>query len=233
MARSDHHPPSSVHGLAPELRRLRRRGGTRAPPPAPVGGAGGVLPRGRGGRPRTRRAQRSPAADPALGSGSRSCWPCSAWRVRSGSGSRGCSWSRSPWRPLWSRAPSSSSPTTWSCSADASTATSGSRPPGDRLPALTSYWANALAIRLGGRGGLGRRGRPSGASGSASLSAGSRPRSASFVAGRSRSAACNCSADGSTRKLTPARIAAPLDAALRAISASLVLLAVALVVVRV
>ena len=40
-------------------------------------------------------------------------------------------------------------------------------------------------------------------------------------------------ADGTTRKLTSARIAAPLDAALKAISASLVLLAVALVTVRI
>jgi hypothetical protein len=39
--------------------------------------------------------------------------------------------------------------------------------------------------------------------------------------------------DGTTQKLTPAQIAAPLDAALKAIAASLVLLSVALVAVRV
>jgi hypothetical protein len=38
--------------------------------------------------------------------------------------------------------------------------------------------------------------------------------------------------DGTTRELTPARIAAPLDAALKAISLGLVLLAVSLVAIR-
>jgi hypothetical protein len=38
--------------------------------------------------------------------------------------------------------------------------------------------------------------------------------------------------DGTTQKLTPARIAAPLDAALKAISFSLALLAVAMVAIR-
>ena len=70
------------------------------------------------------------------------------------------------------------------------------------------------------------------ASASASPSAGSRPRRASCAAGRSRSRGEQRLADGTTRELTAASLAAPLDGSLAALSAALVLLAAALVAIR-
>ncbi len=100
------------------------------------------------------------------------------------------------------------------------------------LPALTSYWANALAIRSAGEA-------VSAAAvtlGCFGLSVAQHRLSTPVRELRRRTVSVSgvqLLSDGSTRKLTPARIAAPLDAALTAISASLVLLAVALVAVRV
>ena len=100
------------------------------------------------------------------------------------------------------------------------------------FPALTGFWANALGIHSLGEAVAGVARDRSPASGSASRSAASRPRCASFAAGPSRSSGEQRLADGTTRELTAARLAAPLDGALTALSASLVLLAVALVAIR-
>jgi len=99
------------------------------------------------------------------------------------------------------------------------------------FPALTSFWANALAIHSAGA-----------AVACVAVTLGcfwlsvaqrrlSTPvrelrRSTVSVSGRQRLD------DGTTRELTAARIAAPLEAALRAISVGLVLLAAALVAIR-
>ena len=62
-------PAPAIHGLAPELRRARRRRRARGPLDRAGRGARRVLPRGRRRRPRARRAPRPPARHPALGSG--------------------------------------------------------------------------------------------------------------------------------------------------------------------
>jgi len=99
------------------------------------------------------------------------------------------------------------------------------------FPALTSFWANALAIHSAGAAVAG----VAVTLGCFWLSVAQRRlstpvrelrRSTVSVSGRQRLD------DGTTRELTAARIAAPLDAALRAISVGLVLLAAALVAIR-
>jgi hypothetical protein len=100
------------------------------------------------------------------------------------------------------------------------------------LPALTSYWANALAIDSAGEAAA----AAAVTLGCFGLSVAQRRLSTPVRDLRRRTVSVSgvqLLADGTTRKLTSARIAAPLDAALKAISASLVLLAVALVTVRV
>jgi hypothetical protein len=99
------------------------------------------------------------------------------------------------------------------------------------FPALTGFWANALGIHSLGQAAAGisvtlacfglsvaqRR---------LSTPARELRRRTVAVAGEQRLA------DGTTRELTAARLAAPLDGALQALSAGLVLLAVALVAIR-
>jgi hypothetical protein len=99
------------------------------------------------------------------------------------------------------------------------------------FPALTSYWANALAIDS-----------PAEALAAAAVTLGCfglsvAQRRLSTPVRELRRDTVSVSgvqelADGTTRQLSSARIASPLDAALKAISASLVLLAVALVAIR-
>ena len=99
------------------------------------------------------------------------------------------------------------------------------------FPALTSFWANALSI-----GSLGAAVAGAGVTLACfALSVAQRRLSTPVRELRRRTASLSGEqrlADGTTRELTPAAIAAPLDAALKAISASLVLLAVALVAIR-
>jgi hypothetical protein len=100
------------------------------------------------------------------------------------------------------------------------------------FPALTSYWANALAIDSPARA-VAAAGVTLACFG---LSIAQRRLSTPARELRRRTVSLSgvqSLADGTTRELTPARIAAPLDAALKALSASLVLLAVALVAVRI
>jgi hypothetical protein len=100
------------------------------------------------------------------------------------------------------------------------------------LPALTGYWMNALSIDSA-REAVTAAGVTLACFG---LSVAQRRLSTPVRELRRRTVSISgvqLLADGTTRKLTPARVAAPLDAALRAIAASLVLLAVALVAVRV
>jgi hypothetical protein len=100
------------------------------------------------------------------------------------------------------------------------------------FPALTSYWANALAIDSAAEAlaavavTLGCFGL-SVAQRRLSTPARELRRDTVSVSGLQELA------DGTTRRLSPARIAAPLDAALKAISASLVLLATAMVAIRI
>jgi hypothetical protein len=99
------------------------------------------------------------------------------------------------------------------------------------FPALTSFWANALGIHSLGEA----------AAGAAvtlacfGLSVAQRRLSTPARELRRRTVAVSGTqrlADGSSRELTAAGIAAPLDGALRALSASLVLLAAAAVAIR-
>jgi hypothetical protein len=99
------------------------------------------------------------------------------------------------------------------------------------FPALTSFWANALGIGSA-------REAVAGAGVTLAcfaLSVAQRRLSTPVRELRRRTASLSGEqrlSDGTTRELSAARIAAPLDAALRAISASLVLLAIALVAIR-
>jgi hypothetical protein len=99
------------------------------------------------------------------------------------------------------------------------------------FPALTSFWANALSI-----GSVGEAVAGAGVTlACLALSIAQRRLSTPVRELRRRTASLSGEqrlADGTTRELTPAGIAAPLDAALKAISAALVLLAVALVAIR-
>ncbi|MGH2925596.1 MAG: hypothetical protein ACRDK1_06440 [Solirubrobacterales bacterium] len=99
------------------------------------------------------------------------------------------------------------------------------------FPALTSFWANALSI-----GSVTETVAGVGVTlACLALSVAQRRLSTPVRELRRRTASLSGEqrlADGTTRELTPAGIAAPLDAALKAISASLVLLAVALVAIR-
>jgi hypothetical protein len=100
------------------------------------------------------------------------------------------------------------------------------------LPALTSYWANALEIGSAGEA-VAAAAVTLGCFG---LSVAQRRLSTPVRELRRRTVSVSgvqLFGDGTTQKLTPARIAAPLDASLKAISFSLVLLAVALVAVRI
>jgi hypothetical protein len=99
------------------------------------------------------------------------------------------------------------------------------------FPALTSFWANALGIHSPGEavaGGLVTVACFGLSVAQRRLSTPVRElrRSTVAVAGEQRLA------DGSARELTATRLAAPLDASLRALSASLVVLAAGLVAVR-
>ena len=99
------------------------------------------------------------------------------------------------------------------------------------FPALTSWWANALGIHSFGEA-------VAGVAVSAAcfgLSVAQRRLSTPARELRRRTTALigeQRLADGSTRELTAARLAAPLDGALRALSAAVVLLAVAAVAIR-
>ncbi len=100
------------------------------------------------------------------------------------------------------------------------------------FPALTSYWANALAVDSV-RQAVAAAGVTLACFG---LSIAQRRLSTPVRELRRRTVSVSgvlSLADGTARELTPARIAAPLDAALGALSASLVLLAVALVAIRI
>ena len=99
------------------------------------------------------------------------------------------------------------------------------------FPALTSFWANALGIHSLGEAlaGAGVTGACFGLSlAQRRLSTPSRElrRKTASVSGEQRLT------DGTVRELTGAGLVAPLDGALKALSASLVLLAVALVAIR-
>src|SRR5262245_32879091 len=99
------------------------------------------------------------------------------------------------------------------------------------FPAVTSFWANALAIHSAGAAlaGVGVT------LGCFWLSMAQRRLSTPVRELRRRTVSVSGQQrldDGTTRELTSARIAAPLDAALKAISLGLVLLAVSLVAIR-
>jgi hypothetical protein len=99
------------------------------------------------------------------------------------------------------------------------------------FPALTSFWANALGIHslreaIAGAGITAACFGLSIAQRRLSTPARELRRRTVAVAGEQRLA------DGTVRELTAARLAAPLDGALKAMSAGLVLLAVALVAIR-
>jgi hypothetical protein len=99
------------------------------------------------------------------------------------------------------------------------------------FPALTSFWANALAIHSVGTAVAG----VAVTLGCFWLSVAQRRLSTPVRELRRRTASVSGRQvldDGTTRELTPAGIAAPLDAALKAISLGLVLLATALVAIR-
>jgi hypothetical protein len=99
------------------------------------------------------------------------------------------------------------------------------------FPAVTSFWANALAIHSAGVAIAG----VAVTLGCFWLSVAQRRLSTPVRELRRRTASVSGQQrldDGTTRELTSARIAAPLDAALKAISLGLVLLAVALVAIR-
>jgi hypothetical protein len=96
---------------------------------------------------------------------------------------------------------------------------------------VTSFWANALAIHSAGVAIAG----VAVTLGCFWLSVAQRRLSTPVRELRRRTASVSGQQrldDGTTRELTSARIAAPLDAALKAISLGLVLLAVALVAIR-
>jgi hypothetical protein len=99
------------------------------------------------------------------------------------------------------------------------------------FPALTSFWANALGIHSAGEAvaGIGITGACFG------LSVAQRRLSSPARELRRRTVSVEGSqrlADGTTRELTAEGIAAPLDGALKALSLSLVLLAIAAVAIR-
>ena len=100
------------------------------------------------------------------------------------------------------------------------------------FPALTGFWVNALGIHSFGDGGRRRLRDRSPASG---LSVAQRRLSTPVRELRRRTVAVSGEqrlADGTTRELTAASLAAPLDGALAALSAALVMLAAALVAIR-
>jgi hypothetical protein len=99
------------------------------------------------------------------------------------------------------------------------------------FPALTSFWANSLAIHSAGAAVAG----VAVTVGCFWLSVAQRRLSTPVRELRRRTASVSGRQrldDGTMRELTAARIAAPLDAALKAISLALVLLATALVAIR-
>jgi hypothetical protein len=99
------------------------------------------------------------------------------------------------------------------------------------FPAVTSFWANALAIHSAGVAIAG----VAVTLGCFWLSVAQRRLSTPVRELRRRTVSVSGQQrldDGTTRELTSARIAAPLDAALKAISLGLVLLAVSLVAIR-
>jgi hypothetical protein len=99
------------------------------------------------------------------------------------------------------------------------------------FPALTSFWANALGIHSLGEAVAGA----AVTAGCFGLSVAQRRLSTPVRELRRRTVQVTGEqrlADGTTRQLTPTSIAAPLDGALMAVSASLVLLAVAAVAIR-
>jgi hypothetical protein len=99
------------------------------------------------------------------------------------------------------------------------------------FPAVTSFWANALAIHSAGVAIAG----VAVTLGCFWLSVAQRRLSTPVRELRRRTVSVSGQQrldDGTTRELTAARIAAPLDAALKAISLGLVLLAVSLVAIR-
>jgi hypothetical protein len=99
------------------------------------------------------------------------------------------------------------------------------------FPALTSFWANALGIHSLGEA-VGGAAVTAGCFG---LSVAQRRLSTPVRELRRRTVQVTGEqrlADGTTREVTPTSIAAPLDGALKALSASLVLLAVAAVAIR-
>jgi len=94
------------------------------------------------------------------------------------------------------------------------------------FPAFTSYWANALSLRVEG---------VAVAAGCFALSLAQRRLSTPVRELRRRTASVSGTqtlADGSTRELTAERLAAPLDGALRALSVALLLIAAAAVAAR-
>ena len=99
------------------------------------------------------------------------------------------------------------------------------------FPALTGFWVNALGVHS-----LGKRSRAPGVTAACfGLSVAQRRLSTPARELRRRTVAVSGEqrlADGTTRELTAARLTAPLDGALAALSVALVLLATALVAVR-
>jgi hypothetical protein len=99
------------------------------------------------------------------------------------------------------------------------------------FPALTSFWANALGIHSVGEAVAGIAVTLA----CFGLSVAQRRLSTPVRELRRRTVAVTGEqrlADGSSRELTAERLAAPLDGALRALSAGLVVLAVAVVAIR-
>ena len=212
LARSRHAPAPALHRVAPQLRRAGRGGGADRPRRPARRRAGRVLPRGRR-RPRTRSTSCT-AARWARGLSDRALVALAV----GGAGRRGRHRhrrARSPSRyadPVRRRRSFIASPTTWSCSAGASTPTPGSRSRGAAFPALTSYWVNALSFAPGRarRRRLHRAERRS----AAAEHAGARAAPPHRVGQRRQRLA-----DGRTVELTSTRLAAPLDGALAALSA--------------
>ena len=197
-----------------------------------MGGARRVLPGGGRRRARARRAATATRSGPGFRIAHWPCWPGSRSRGRSAIGIAGLfvvSWTLLPFvvagafvvlaynlelfggrfhTDFWFAA-------AWGA-----------------FPALTGFWANALGIHSARRGG---RRVPASTAACFGLSVAQRRLSTpvrelrrQHGLGERRAAL----ADGTERELTPRALTAPLDGALKALSASVVLLAVALVAIR-
>ena len=232
LARPGHRPAPALHALARQQRRDRGGGRAARLRRPPRRGDRRLLPRGRGRRSRDRRAPRPAARHPALPAlADRAC----RRRPGRGAGDRhrrhdrrladaGARWS--------SPAASSPPPTTSSGSAAASTPTSGWPPRGAASPLSPAGGSTPSALHSVGE-----------AIAAAAavlacfwLSVAQRRLSTPVRELRRRTVAVEGEqrlADGTSRQLDRASLAAPLDGALRALSIAVPLLAIAAVALRV